>query len=500
MKKIYKVSLLLFCFIWVKMWGQCLTPSVIPCYEPFSGITINNQLPPCWAVSDVNTCITFTNLPPGKMAAFYYSPAGDNYFYTRAIQLQAGITYSAGAWYMTATSGSTWTDFALLVGASQSTTGLVQFASVNAAISNTVFSNLGGVFTVLTSGIYYLAIKGTSNGAPASPYLYWDDLRIEIPCTPAYNNPSITITPSSTIACDGMPLTFTASGANTYTWSNGQSGFSGTITPNIANPVIYVTGSSTLSGCNATKNLTLTVFPTPFISANAASTQICQGDSSKLSVNGNAVTYSWSTGQQGTVIPVYPNTTTSYTVMGTNSFGCVSSSGITIYVNALPVISISTSTTGVCAGEEAFLNANGAMVYQWASPQSTISGNSFVHVALASTIFTITGTEISTNCTGQTTFLLNVDACTGLSESTRPDQHRIYPNPSTGIFSLELGSHQYKSIEVIDMVGRTVFKTVQPEEKKIEIDLSLLPEGIYQVQLSSGDRAEHLKIVKQNTK
>ena len=76
----------------------------------------------------------------------------------------------------------------------------------------------------------------------------------------------------------------------------------------------------------------------------------------------------------------------------------------------------------------------------------------------------------------------------------------LYPNPNNGLFSIELiGAGQgLTSIEVADITGRIVYEektntTVQ--EKSKQIDLHLLPNGIYIVKVQQGNQILSKKLV-----
>ncbi len=95
-----------------------------------------------------------------------------------------------------------------------------------------------------TAGTYTISLTA-SNGAGTSTY-----------STSIYINPppSITITPGSTLLCSGQSLVLTASGANTYTWSNASIG-NQLVTNLSSNTPISVTFNltgSTLAGCTST--------------------------------------------------------------------------------------------------------------------------------------------------------------------------------------------------------------------------------------------------------
>ena len=65
----------------------------------------------------------------------------------------------------------------------------------------------------------------------------------------------------------------------------------------------------------------------------------------------------------------------------------------------------------------------------------------------------------------------------------------VYPNPTTGtvIFDLELLEVGTITLEVVDMLGETVFETAHSSVQlyKKETDLTSLSDGIYFVHLST---------------
>ena len=99
----------------------------------------------------------------------------------------------------------------------------------------------------------------------------------------------------------------------------------------------YVTDFAAGCGNSPADTVVFTINPAPLVTANTYSTTIVQGNSTTLTAF-NAVTYSWAPGGQTTQsIVVSPTVTTTYTVTGTNSFGCSNSVTILVTVNPLGV-------------------------------------------------------------------------------------------------------------------------------------------------------------------
>ena len=495
MKKNYLAAFILLYLFSVKIFAQCTTTSVVPCIETFQSTTANNQLPTCWASSSTVTCLTYT--AGSHYASFFPLPAGVSYYYTNAIQLTAGITYSASIWYQGG--GTTWTNLSLLVGPNQSVTGLVSIASTtgNAQASN--YTALSNTFVVTNTGTYYIATRGTSNGNNGFQDLLLDDLSITMPCTPTFNTPSVGIVASATYICAGDPLsqlTFTANGANTYSWNTGATTATTTGSSLVPGNTTYiVTGTSSLTGCASTASIGIIVKNAPAVLIIALSPSICVGSSVNLMAFGGT-TYTWSNGQQGVLLTVSPAMTTTYIVIATNSLGCTGSASQQIGVNPLPVVSVSGLTNALCPGEPIVLNASGAATYIWNSGSQVYSGSTITYTTLLTSTLTVSGSDAN-NCTGQTSYVVHVDACTGLkSDRVTHTSIKIYPNPGNGEYKIDSGNNELKSIVISDITGKIVFSTNDSNEQT-SINLQNLSNGIYQARISSGNEINYLKIIKQ---
>ena len=106
--------------------------------------------------------------------------------------------------------------------------------------------------------------------------------------------PTVTLTPSSSSICSpgGSPVTLTASGATTYTYTNNASLTPTTGSPVSANPsstTTYVVSGTDGNGCIGTASATVNVVATPTgVTATASPATICSGGTSTLTGSGNA--------------------------------------------------------------------------------------------------------------------------------------------------------------------------------------------------------------------
>lgn len=136
-------------------------------------------------------------------------------------------------------------------------------------------------------------------------------------CTTSLN---VSATSSGSV-CAGDTITLSTFGASTFTWSNGVIGPMMVATPS-ANTCYSVVGT-TSSGCMASGFACVTVLPWPNLNVTGPTT-ICKGSSADLIGSGSAGSYTWEPiTTVASSINVSPPSTTTYTLYGTSSAGCV---------------------------------------------------------------------------------------------------------------------------------------------------------------------------------
>ena len=487
------------------------TTSTVPYYEGFEEPQIQQDLPPncSWNASvpsfvSYGSTANYNNFSPNTgngMAIFgmsngsyYYGPAISYYLYSNGVQLNAGVTYSGSVFY----AGYNYSNVTIAYGTSQSPAGLVTIATSVSGANSTNWKNLSDTFQVATSGIYYIALSGDS--PYTFDYMVWDDLSITAPCNLTNNKANISLTgPANGAVCLGKNAILNASGAGSYTWSTGSSANSVTVSPTI--PTVYsVDGTNVLSNCITTKTINLFVNPNPGIQILPSVSTICSGQTATLyaiSANG-AISYTWSTQDSGptvTSVTVSPNATTTYNVVDVNAYGCTSTSSQIITVDTPPSITV-TGNLNICKGEPGSLQANGAKAYTWSSASSYLTSNPISPYPTVNTTYTVTGLDDS-GCPGTTVVNITVNACTGLkSNSAGIANLQVYPNPNSGVFTVELNNGLTKNIEVLDVTGRIILANTS-ENDQITVNINNLSNGIYYVKVKSDNAVEVLKVVKQ---
>ncbi|MDP3557366.1 MAG: T9SS type A sorting domain-containing protein [Bacteroidota bacterium] len=254
---------------------------------------------------------------------------------------------------------------------------------------------------------------------------------------------------------------------------------------------IIINGLIPVGGCTSASRtaVTVTVLPIPTITVNSGT--ICVGQSFTMVPSG-ASTY---TIEGGNAV-VSPTISSTYTVIGTSSAGCNSqsaaTSSVTVNAGPIPTVTAVSSTSILCVGQTASLTASGATTYTW----NTTSNNTVIAISpTVTTTYTVTGEANS--CTNTFTISQTVSACTGIDNKvTSSIGVLVYPNPNSGLFSIELNNGSIKNIEVMDVTGRIVLAKTTSNDK-IDFNINTLSNGIYYVKIQSNNSVEIVKVVKQ---
>ncbi len=356
--------------------------------------------------------------------------------------------------------------------------------------------------SVICSGDYTIL-----SGTGANSYIWSDGITNAVSFTPTITN-TYTVTGTNTLTgcsntavntvtvnalptisvtsgaiCSGQSFTMIPGGASTYTFSSGTD----VVTP-VADVSYSVAGTSSL-GCLSSNVAvsSITVNPAPTISVTNGA--ICSGQSFTMIPVG-ASTYTFSSGTD----VVTPVADISYSITGTSSLGCLSSNVAvsSITVNALPTINASTTNTLLCVGQTATLTASGsATSYTWNASSNAIS---IAVSPITTTVYTITGTD-AVGCLNTTTITQDVSLCTSIDNlSVKKNILNIYPNPTTGIFIIEL--NEQSSVIVTSIYGHIIYSE-KLEVGKHSIELEKLPAGLYFVKAIKNDKCHTIKLIKE---
>lgn len=165
---------------------------------------------------------------------------------------------------------------------------------------------------------------------------------------------------NDTSVCFMSPITLTASGGGTYTWSTGDNTASIVVTP--AGTQTYIV-TVTDHGCSSTDDVTVTMQSLPPADAGM-NTEICDGSSTTLTGSGGTG-YLWSTGENTVSIVVSPLSDTWYYLTVTDGI-CENTDSVLVSVKPLPFVDLGPDTT-LCPGAELFLTSGPGDSYLWST-------------------------------------------------------------------------------------------------------------------------------------
>jgi hypothetical protein len=212
---------------------------------------------------------------------------------------------------------------------------------------------------------------------------------------------------SATICYEQQTATLIVSGATSYTWMPAISLSADTGATVLGNPSVTTiyTVTGTTGTCTATNTTTITVNPLPTLSY--VSYPGCAGQTL-----GYAIIYGANilncpncggVNLYGDTLGGILNTTTSYTIIATDSNGCVNIIAPIIVVNPLPIIGVTPVNPSICnSGAGINLYANGAQTYAWTNAPNYLDANGdsvWVNPSSLSPpqafIYSVTGTDIN---------------------------------------------------------------------------------------------------------
>jgi hypothetical protein len=299
--------------------------------------------------------------------------------------------------------------------------------------------------------------------------------------------PSLTIS-GGNMVCNGNTITITASGASTYTWDNGANTSSVALSPSV-NTSYTVVGISAQNCSNAAvQSISVVAFPTIAVTGN---TVMCAGDSLIFNVSG-ADTYTWSNSGTGSLVVIHPSASGSLSVIGGVIPGCNDTAMVNITVNPNPTVVPTSAASVICVGESIQLNATGAINYTWSNGATA---SSVVVNPTITTTYTVNATDAN-GCKADSTLLLTVSDCAGISSNSANAAVLVYPNPSNGVFTIDANAVGKVEVNVYAVTGQLI-RTLSITEKS-SIDLSAYDNGIYMVRITASNGETSIKhLIKQ---
>jgi Ig-like domain CHU_C associated/HYR domain/Secretion system C-terminal sorting domain/FG-GAP-like repeat len=186
---------------------------------------------------------------------------------------------------------------------------------------------------------------------------------------------------------------------------------------------------------------------------------------------------------------VFPVGTTLCTFRATDAAGNLTNCNFNIIVNAAPVASLNITQTNICHNA-ASLTLTGGSPAGGAYSGTNVSGGILdPDLSIAGPI-TITYTFTNgSGCSDSATDIITVDDCTGFNELETSNIVRLFPNPTNGLFNLEIvGINDYAntSLTIFNSLGELVH-SAKLNSSLTNIDLSALANGMYVVKVAGAE-------------
>ncbi|HTB32679.1 MAG TPA: gliding motility-associated C-terminal domain-containing protein [Bacteroidia bacterium] len=308
--------------------------------------------------------------------------------------------------------------------------------------------------SVLTNPGHYFTAPGTYTVALIGKHADWcNDTAKEQVVVLALPVAKITGTDS---ICSGGSSVLTASGGSSFVWNTGAT--TSTIT---VSPTTDTTFTVSVSNGKCSVDTTYKIVVKPLSSGTLSGTNVCFGDTIKLSATGGG-SYLWNTGATTSSISV-PATSfndTAYSVTIVNSGSCITlNKDIIIY--PIPTGYVCCDTT-IFNGTSVILHGSGGTSYYW-TPPFGVNCDTCPNPTVTPTVTTTyTLTTISANgCSAESDVTITVDI---------PCKDLIIPNVFTpngdGVNNTFLIKVEFMSsydITIYNRWGRMVFTSTNPD-------------------------------------
>lgn len=302
--------------------------------------------------------------------------------------------------------------------------------------------------------------------------------------------------------CQGSSQTYfcSSTGATSYNWTL-PPGWSGSSSNS---SIIVTVGSNSGNVCctpiNACGPGTQGCFPVavtgiPFCNNITGSSSVCPGTTQSYSTSGNATSYNWtlppgwsgSSSNSSITVTVGSNSgnvcCTPLNACGPGTQVCFAATTVT-EIPPVPTITVNGTSLMSSAGTTYQWYLNGTLIPGATTQFYTCAGSGFYQVEI-------------TNIYGCAAISAPF-GCPNAIEENISSNIKIYPNPTDGIFTLEMrgqvtGKSDYR-IKIFNYLGQEIYDQ-EILIKKTEIDLSNKPKGIYFVQINTEERTYISKVV-----
>lgn len=168
--------------------------------------------------------------------------------------------------------------------------------------------------------------------------------------------------------------------------------------------------------------------------------------------------------------------------------GCIENTTAQILaVYLIPTITVASAT--ICSGELIVLTANGANTYSWNTGNTT---STLTSSPPSTTNYTVVGTS-NFGCSNSATCSVEVIVCTGISNNAAESLIKIFPNPSNGLYTIEIIFEAEMILR--NQMGKKLFE-MHCDKGISNLDFENISNGVYYLNVISDTNVFNIKLIK----
>ena len=330
------------------------------------------------------------------------------------------------------------------------------------------------------------SVTATSNGCSAT------SAPVVVTVT---NSQTLNVTADGPLSlCQGQDVVLTADpGFSNYTWSNGQSGQSITVTTAGS----YTVSAQGTGGCDAVSSAQVVTISPPFSVAITPSgtVTLCQGQSATLTAQAGFSNYVWSNNSTGQTLEV--TSAGGYSVSAQNASGCTGTSQIVfVEVSPAPMAMFSYEQLDEDEYNVQFTYTGSAVnSYFWDFGNGTSTEQNPIHAFGFDAQWPVT--LIVTNDCGSDTITRPVDVIKTSIAGIPGLNMQLYPNPASTQLSLSGTALNAETVQLslYSVTGKLLMRypMVLNASFNHPIDISGLSAGMYVIRLENDKGSSTLR-------
>jgi hypothetical protein len=333
-----------------------------------------------------------------------------------------------------------------------------------------------------------------------------ENIAYSIPVTMIVTDLMTTVSADPSALCQGESTQLDVelsggSGTFTFTWSSIPEGFESEEQNPVVSPlestryIVQIDDGMVIMS----DSVYITVFDIPDV--NLGEDQIlCDVSDYELEAGNPGATYLWSTGDTTQTITASGEGMNTYWVEVINENDCLSSDTVMIDFATSPIVELGADTI-ICHNSSMTLDAgNPGASYLWSTGETTqtisIAGEDYEYGTYD---FTVQVTN-DKGCENIGDITVEIKDCTSIDENQQLVGLNVFPNPNTGMFSLNLSSFgsQTVSVRIINLSGKVVYEVTDLKinsSHNMEINLSNVANGVYNIFVISENGITDKKVV-----